>query len=693
MPRRGRAGLDTERGTDAELDDGRHRMNPATTEIPFRDTFWNVPPWARWALYAAGAVAVVYFAWALAQRAALWARGRPEKRWDRVPARIGRLIGFGLLQVRVLSQSYPGIMHAAMLWGFLALFVGTVLATIDWDITLPLFDYKLLKGPFYLFYELTLDMFGLFFVIGLGMACYRRFIKRPARLDPTAKFAYALLVLFVINLTGFLMEACRLAVVDPWWAPWSPAGYAVGRAMVAVGLDEPALRGIHLSIWLFHAALSLAFIALVPHSYFMHLITTPLNIFFSKLGPRGAIAKIENIEEAESLGVSKFEEFSWKRRLDFDACVECGRCQDVCPATLAGSALNPKAVIVKLKRYMLDGDTRPLHGEVIKAEELWACTTCMACVQECPAHIDIVDTIIDLRRYLTLSEGALPSTAPLSLQNIERAGNPWGLAPTQRLDWAEGLDVPLLEEGKRVEYLYWVGCSASYDRRNQSIARSVVKILRAAGASFAVMTEERCHGEVARRLGNEYLYQVLAEENVGNLKRYAFEKVITHCPHCFNTIRTEYPQFDGHFEVVHHSVVIKRLLDEGRLRLDGRVDQTVAFHDSCYLGRYNGIFDQPRQAAASVPGLRVIEPPRTRLRGLCCGGGGGHMWMETPAKKRVNVIRMEEMIALKPDVVGVACPFCLAMMDLGRKVVGAEERIQVKDISELVAESLEAGKA
>jgi len=664
-------------------------MNPLYGDLPFRDTFWNVPQWAQIALYIGGALAVAAFVWGVARRARIWMGGRAEMRWDHLPTRVGLVITHGLLQARILSQSYPGIMHATVFWGFLALFMGTVLATIDYDITLPLLGVKLLKGSFYLFYELVLDLFGLFFVIGLGMACYRRFIKRPARVDPDPKFAYALLILFVINATGFVMEACRLAVVKPWWAAWSPVGYALGQAFLGVGLGEGALRGLYLGVWLFHAVIALAFIALIPHSYFMHLITTPLNIFFSKLAPRGAIAKIENIEEAESLGVSKFEEFSWKRRLDFDACVECGRCQDACPAYISGSALNPKAVIVKLKRYMLDGDTRPIHGEVIHADELWACTTCMACVEECPAHIDIVDTIIDLRRFLTLSEGTLPSTAPMSLQNIERAGNPWGLAPTERLAWTEGLDVPRLEAGKPVEYLYWVGCSASYDRRNQAIARSVVKILKRAGVSFGVMTEERCHGEVARRLGNEYLYQMVTEENVGNIKQYAFEKVITHCPHCFNTIKNEYPQFDGNFEVLHHSVVIRELLREGRITPTKPLDKTVAFHDSCYLGRYNGIFDAPRETAIYVPGLKLIEMPRNRERGLCCGGGGGQMWMETPAKKRVNVIRVEEALSVQPDVVASACPFCLAMVDLGRKVAGAEERLQVKDIAELVAESLE----
>ena len=660
-----------------------------TPNVPFRDTFWNVPAWAQIALYAAALVAIVVFAYGLWQRVRLWRAGRPENRFDRVPERVKLVAKHALGQVRTLSQAYPGVMHAIMFWGFLALFMGTVLATIDYDITLPLFGVKILRGSFYLFYETVLDLFGLFFVIGLGMAVWRRFVVRPHRVDPTTRFARVLALLFVINLTGFIMEACRIAAVKPWWGPWSPVGWALGQAMLAAGMSEGALRATHLGTWLFHAAISIAFIAIIPYSYFMHLISTPLNIFFAKLAPRGAIAKIENIEEAETLGISKLEEFSWKRRLDFDACVECGRCQAACPAHMAGTALSPKQIIVKLKRHLHGELPGPIHGTLIQADELWACTTCMACVQECPAFIDIVDTIIDLRRYLTLSEGALPSTAPQSLQNIQRAGNPWGLPAGERLAWAEGLDVPVLEPGVEVEYLYWVGCSASYDKRNQSIARSVVKILKAAGVSFGVMPGERCHAEVGRRLGEEYLYQTVQQENIEAVGQYKFKKVITHCPHCFNTIKNEFPQFGGVYDVVHHSVVIDGLLASGRITPKRSIDATVTFHDSCYLGRYNGIMEAPRRAARALPGLRLVEMPRNRERGLCCGGGGGHMWMEVPSKKRVNVIRVEEVLTVKPDVVGTACPFCLAMVDLGRKVAGAEDRLQVKDISELVAESLE----
>ena len=657
--------------------------------VPFRDTFWNVPGWAQVGLYVGGLVAIAIFVWGLTQRVRLWRQGGPEARFDRLPERVGLVLTHALGQVRVLSQAYPGVMHAIMFWGFLALFLGTVLATIDWDVTLLLFGYKLLKGPFYLAYETVLDLFGLFFVVGLGMAVWRRFVLRPHRLDPTARFAWVLALLLVINVSGFVMEAARLAVVKPDWAPWSPVGWLLGQGMLGLGMSERGLRATHLGVWLFHAVLSLGFVALVPYSYFMHLVTTPLNVFFAKLTPRGAIRPIENIEEAESLGVSKLEEFSWKRRLDFDACVECGRCQAACPAFLAGTALSPKQIIVKLKRHMHGELPGPIHGELIKPDELWACTTCMACVQECPAFIDIVDTIIDLRRYLALSEGALPSTAPQSLQNIQRAGNPWGLPAGERLAWAQGLDVPVLEPDREVEYLYWVGCSASYDKRNQSIARAVVRVLKAAGVSFAVLQEERCNAEVARRLGEEYLYQTVVRENVAALKRYRFRKVVTHCPHCFNTLKHEFPQFGGTWEVLHHAQLIEQLLAAGRLTPKKPLAATIAFHDSCYLGRYNGITEAPRNVARAVPGLRLVELPRNRARGLCCGGGGGHMWMEVKSQKRVNILRVEEALEAKVDMVATGCPFCLAMVDLGRKVKEAEETLHVKDVAELVADSLE----
>jgi Fe-S oxidoreductase/nitrate reductase gamma subunit len=659
------------------------------SELPIRETFWNIPPWGVIGVYIGGATAIAIFAWGVWQRVALWRKGGPEMRWDRIPVRLARVAKEVLLQSRILGQSYPGVMHATMFWGFLALFTGTVLATIDWEFTRLLFDVRILKGPFYLAFELTLDLFGLFLLIGLGMAVWRRFVLRPPRIEPTGKFAYALAILFVIILTGFVIEACRLAVMQPWWAAWSPVGWGLGRAMLAAGAGEGALRGTHLTLWVFHAVVVFTFIALIPHTYFFHLIATPLNIFFAKLGPRGALVKIENLEEQETFGISRLDQFSWKRRLDFDACTECGRCHAVCCSQLSGSALSPKHVIGKLKRAMHEDYTGPLHGELISAEELWACTTCMACIEECPARIDIVDTIVDLRRYLALSEGAFPSTGAQTLQHIQALGNPWGLDPGERWAWAKGLDLPVLAPGQTVEVLYWVGCAAAYDPRAQKVARAVVKILRHAGISFGVMAEERCHGEVGRRMGEEYLYQTAAAENIGNLRQHAFRKIVTHCPHCFNTIKNEYPQFEGgEFEVVHHSELIAELIDTGRIRLDAVPPHTVAFHDPCYLGRQNGVFDAPRTSLAGVPGVSVVELPRNRSRGVCCGGGGGQSWLEVSARKRINIIRTEEIIASGADVAAVGCPFCLSMLDDGRKALGAEERLPLRDLAEIVADAL-----
>ncbi len=659
------------------------------TVIPVRDTFWNIPSWAVVGVYVGGAIALAIFAWGIHRRIQLWREGGPEMRWDHVPARVARVLRDVFLQARILSQPYPGVMHATMFWGFLALFLGTAVATLDWEVTRLLFDYRLLQGPFYLLFEATLDLFGLFLALGLGMAAWRRFVRRPKRVEATPRFAYALLVLFVIVVTGFVMEAARLAVTQPAWGFWSPVGWAVGQGMLAAGMGEASLRGIHLSLWIFHALVVFGFIALIPQTYFMHLVATPLNIFFARSSPRGEIAKIANIEEQESFGVSRMDQFSWKRRLDFDACTECGRCHDACCVQQTGGVLSPKRIITGLKRQMLAGDPGPLHGEVVSPEELWSCTTCSACMEECPARIDIVDTVVDLRRYLGLSEGAFPSSAVQTLRNIERAGNPWGLDPGDRHTWAKGLEVPLLEPDMPVEYLYWVGCSAAYDARNQKIARSLVRILREAGISFGVMAEERCHGEVARRLGEEYLYQTAAAENIGNLRRYSFQRILTHCPHCFNTLRNEYPQFEGGgFEVVHHAELLARLGESGRIRPGLAGERKIAFHDPCYLGRYNGILDAPREVLRSVTGNAVLEFPANRERSMCCGAGGGRMWMEDMT--RVNEKRVRQVLELEPRVIATACPYCTTMMADGVAGLGKSEQIKTRDIAELVADALDS---
>jgi Fe-S oxidoreductase len=659
-------------------------------DLPVRETFWNIPFWAVVAVYVGGLLATAVFAWGVWGHVRLWRQGGPDRRWGELHLRMRRLLTEGLLQSRILSQRYPGLMHAAIFWGFLVLLAGTVLATIDWEITRLLFDWRLLQGPFYLAFELVLDLFGVVLLAGVALAAWRRFVLRPARVEASAKFAYALGVLAVLVLTGFLIEGARLAVTQPAWGPWSPVGRAVAGALRGLGMGEGALRSLHLGLWLFHAALVFAFIAAIPWTYFAHMIATPLNILLQKLEPRGALAKIDAIEEQERFGVSSFDQFSWKQRLDFDACTECGRCHDVCCSQIAGGALSPKRLIGKLKRYMHDGDTRPLHGEIVTADELWACTTCMACVQECPARIDIVDTIVGLRRHLAMEEGVFPPGVGTTLTHVQGLGNPWGLDPADRLKWAEGLDVPFLEPGQPVEYLYWIGCAGAYDPRNQKVTRAMIRVLNAAGVSYGVMREERCHGEFGRRLGEEYLYQTAAEENIANMRRYAFRKVLTQCPHCLNTFRNEYRQFaGGELDAVHHAALIAELAQSGRLplRADAQA-QAAVFHDPCYLGRQNGEFAAPRRALAAVPGLALREAAQREARGLCCGGGGGQMWMDLHARKKVNVVRAEGLLATGADTVATGCPHCMTMLEDARAVLGADDRLHVRDIAEIVAASL-----
>lgn len=659
-------------------------------EAAVRETFWNVPLWAAVFVYAGGALACALFAWGVWRRVAVWRGGGPDRRWGEARARLRRLLAEGLFQTRILRQPYPGLMHASILWGFLALLAGTAIATVDWEITRLLFDWRLLKGPFYLGFELVLDVFGLVLLAGLALAAWRRFVLRPSRVEPAAKFAYALGVLAVLAISGYLIEGARLAVTRPAWGPWSPVGWAVADAYAALGLGEPALRRLHLALWLFHAVVVFAFIALIPWTYFAHVVATPLNILLQKRAPRGALPKIEALEAQERFGVSTFEQFSWKRRLDFDACTECGRCQDVCCAQVAGAPLSPKRLIGKLRRHMHAGATGPLHGTVVGADELWACTTCMACVEVCPARIDIVDTIVDLRRHLAMEEGAFPPGVGSTLQHTGGLGNPWGLDPAGRTRWADGLPVRWLAPGEQVEVLYWIGCAAAYDPRAQKIARAMVRILEAAGVAWGALRDERCHGEFGRRLGEEYLYQTAAAENIANLRQLRFDRVLTHCPHCLNTFRNEYRQFDGGaLEVVHHAALIAELAGAGRLPLAGEAStRAVVFHDPCYLGRHNGEYDAPRAALAAVPGLRLVEAAQHRSDALCCGGGGGQMWMEQHTRKKVNVVRAGDLAATGAGTLAVGCPHCMTMLDDARKTLGAEASLALRDIAEIVADAL-----
>lgn len=674
---------------------------------PLRPTFCNVPVWGQAFVYLAGFLAVAVFAYGVYRHWRVWLAGRrdvPERNAVLHRARLGYLARYVIGQQATLARRLPAVFHSGIFWGFVLLFIGTVLATVDWDVFHLFLDTRILRGSFYVAYEFVLDAAGLVFLIALGIAIWRRYVVRPHHV--LGAWDFVIWSLVIVNATGFVVEGLRLAIAPVEWGYASFVGQAIANVTL-LGGDAFVARtvpALHYWLWLLHAAAALLFVAAIPFTNAVHIVTTATNAVLRSVEPiaPGAALRPIDIENAEFFGVGRLEEFTWKQRLGFDACIRCGRCETVCPAFMSGTPLNPKEIIVSLSRGMREELDAPPVGPrdgadgvivgadaLVRPDALWACTTCMACVQACPAFIEIVDDIVDMRRYLTLTEGDVPGTGGVSLRNMGTAGNPWGYAQDDRLAWAEGLDVPVAEAGQHYEFLYWVGCSASYDQRNQRIARAVVRLLHEAGVSYAVMREERCHCESARRMGEEYLYQTAAEENVASLSAYTFDRLLCHCPHCFNTLRNEYPEFGGRYDVVHHAQLIEELVAAGRLQALAGSDLRVAFHDSCYLGRYNDVFDAPR-AALQAAGVEVLELPRRRENGLCCGGGGGKMWFEDASfRRKVEDLRMEEALEVSPDVVGVACPFCLTMLDGAAKTLGADD-VAVLDVAEVLVRAMDA---
>lgn len=708
-------------------------------QIVIREIYWNINETiGPIFLYLLILITTAIMTWGILGDIARWRKGRPEARIADLPARATEFLVQVFGQKKVLRDRKPGTMHALIFFGFLALFIGTDIIAVEEDFTIPLMGTpagEILVGGFYQSFELILDTLGLAFVAGLIWATWRRYQTKPDRLDNRRTDVWVLAVLLFIGIGGFLIEGLRIAnqemggipVYDQGWARLSYVGFTLATIFRAIGLGDgsPVALAIHPLLWYTHAAVTAAFIGSLPFSKFKHIFYTPFNTFFHDRTPKGALDVIPNLEaeiekDEPRLGVATLGDLTWKRRLDFDACMRCGRCQANCPAHASGADLSPKYIITKLNDLMHEApirfkngevklpgeleneegekvsnvETAPLYENLFSENELWSCTTCYACVHECPAMIEHVDDIVDMRRHLTMIASEVPQGVKRVLEGVERQGNPWRLPARERSAWTEGLEVPTMAEKEQADVLYWVGCAPSYDERSKRVARAMVQLFQMAGVDFAILGEEEtCTGDPARRMGEEMLYQAQAQQNIETMKQYKFKTLVTTCPHCFNTIKNEYPQFGGgagtDFEVVHHTDFIAGLIGAGKLKPRQPIKEKVVYHDPCYVGRYNDIYESPRQALESIPGLELVEAPeRNRERAMCCGGGGGNVWLEGWGKKGINVIRLEQLTQEQPSTLALGCPFCMVMFEDAAKNTGRDETLKRRDIAELVLESL-----
>jgi Fe-S oxidoreductase/nitrate reductase gamma subunit len=686
-----------------------------------RELYWNIVGGTL--IYLFFAVAVGFLGYAVYRRYRLWRLGGGEARFDRIPERLTGLLIEVFGQRRQLRQLYPGLMHTFIFYGFMAQVVATSLVGIeDWAGT------HFLQGATYRWFSLLSDSFGLLAIVGLCMALGRRVVMRPKHVVSSMDDGIALGLLLMLFVQGFATEGLRIAATElpqnPDLARWSPGGYMV--ALLVHDVSEETLRTVHRGSWWLHAVTAFVFIGYFSSGKFNHILYGLLNIFFRNLdrGFKLSYPDIEAMlaaEEAEGdadepvLGTNTIQQYSWKSLLDLDACVNCGRCEAVCPALLGGSKLNPRTLIQSMCEHLsevgpalvaaqaghaaareiehapLFGDATegPLRPAVLE-EELWGCRTCGACQQECPMYIEHIPKMVDMRRYLVMTESKMSEEARLFLKNMDDRMHPFAGAAREREEWFQDFDIKVYGRGDTAEYCFWVGCAGAMIDRNIQVTRAFVKVLQAAGVDFAVLgAEESCTGDPARRAGGELTYQLCAKTNIELFNEYKIQKIITTCPHCFNTLASEYPAFGGNYEVIHHTAFILDLIQRGTLKLRRDVD-SVTYHDPCYLGRHNGSYDAPRDVLMSVSKSGIHEMPRNRSKALCCGAGGGYAWMDDKLERRINHMRFEEVKRCGAKTTAVSCPFCMQMFEDAMSAKDPERTVRAADIAELVAEALEA---
>ncbi len=671
-----------------------------------REVFGNVPGALQAAFYVGMGAFLSLTLYLFAERSRSWERGDSEARTGRWGERFKNLTA-GLSMQTLLRDRAAGLMHALIYYGFVLLFLGTVILEIDHLLPEGL---KFLSGNVYKVYSAVLDAAAIALIVGVVWAVVRRYGQAPWRLRSKTKAedAWILTVLGLIGVTGVFTEAARIAVDGrPDFEVWSFLGYPLSSLFA-----EAAAVGWHQFFWIAHVATFVWFLVILPTTKLRHMLTSPANMFMAPRDrPKGAMKELPNLMEAtdiESIGASVITDLTWKQIFDTDACTVCGRCTSVCPANTTGKPLDPREMVLKVGEVAastaparistpVSMDTEISIGadnlfERVTSDELWSCTTCRACDEICPVNIEILDKILDMRRYKALMEADFPVELGKAFVALENQGNPWGLSQQNRMDWAKSLDFDvkvLGEEGvDSAEYLYWVGCAGSFDDRNVEVTKATARLLHEAGIDFAVLgPKESCTGDPARRSGNEYLYQQLALSNIETLNDLGVEKVITQCPHCFNSLANDYPQLGGDYQVVHHSQLLMELVGSGSLDTAASTGKKpeITFHDPCYLGRHNDIYVAPREVIAAS-GASLVEMERNGTNAMCCGAGGARFWMEEQTGKKVNVERAEQAIATGAAEVAVGCPYCYVMIDDGVKELGSE--VRVRDISMILADSV-----
>ncbi len=665
-------------------------MNTATRTI-----FFQISPIGQAVFYGLALLALLTCFRGFHRRWVLWRQGRPAPRISDWPARARQLFDQVFLHRRVRRRTFAGSMHLLLFYGMGVLFLGTCVVAVEHYGALLLGDHWLYKGGFYLFWKLILDLFGLGLMFATGMAVYRRYAARPKNLGHKERDGDFLFLLFMATLTGFLLEGAGIAA-DPARQPYavfSPIGGLVSQALHGI---TPLVYGI---IWWVHMPFVLGVIAALPYGRWLHLFVIPPTIVTQPERPMGALEPVlmEDVERTGRIGLGVLGDMDRWQLMSLDGCMECGRCTDVCPANVVGKKLNPKSIVLHLRRHLPHippdpgpppGKPHPQSTDVISDEMLWACTNCHACVRECPALIRHVDIIDGIRRY-RVAEGRLSGSGATMLRQLGSRENPWGLPNAQRLDWAKDLAVREASKDDGREVLLWVGCAGAFDPRGQKTVRALSQLLQTAGVKFTVLgPKERCTGDPARRTGDEFLFQQLAETNKATFDGIGAKTIVTQCPHCFHTIKNEYPQFGGNYEVLHHTQFLQRLVEEGRLKLPKGYAESVTYHDPCFLARVNGETAAPRALLNGAMTIPLTEVGRREDKTFCCGAGGGRMWMEEPPDQRPGVNRAKELVATGAKTVAVGCPFCKIMVGDSVAQVAGEGGPRVKDVAEVLWEAV-----